>query len=562
MTEAMLYVLAGLALLQMGVLVWLAVRKTDGVSSAELEKRTGAIEALVRDESERSRREQSTAASDLRGEVVKAVTLMGNELGTTVGRLGDRLDASIRSGADSQAKANAEFRDTLGASLKSSAEKVDGLRSAVEAQLGQFRDLAESHRQQLTGTVDTFRNEVAAKLTAFGEQQVTRFNSADAKDAEKGAALRTELVGLSTQLAEGLKADLAQRWEGFGQALKTLGEGQSQAFEQLRTTVETNLKGIREDNERRLEDMRRTVDEKLQSTLDQRLGASFETVSKHLADVQKGLGEMQKLAADVGGLQKVMSGVKSRGEWGEVILGNLLEQTLAPDQYEANVATTGTAERVEYAVKVPQRDRDGHVWLPIDAKFPKEDYERIMAAQEAGDVDATETARSALDARIKVFGRDICSKYIEPGKTTDWGVMFLPSEGLYAEVLRRTELVQYLHRECKVMLAGPTTLWAVLNAYLAIQRGHAIQKRANEVATLLTAVNGEFGKFGEAVSHIQKKLQEASNSASKLQTRSNQLGKALRKVEKIEAEAPDGTLAQSLDRLELEDDTVGTPESN
>jgi DNA recombination protein RmuC len=248
-----------------------------------------------------------------------------------------------------------------------------------------------------------------------------------------------------------------------------------------------------------------------------------------------------------------------------VILGNLLEQTLAPDHYEANVPTTGTAERVEYAVKVPQRDREGWVWLPIDSKFPKEDYERIMAAQEAGDPVGAEAARDALDARIKAFGKDICSKYLAPGKTTDWAVMFLPSEGLYAEVLRRTQLVQSLHRDCKVMLAGPTTLWAVLTGFLAVQRGHAIEKRAGEVTQLLTAVNGEFNLFSEAVKKIQKKLQEASNSAKKLQTRSNVLGRELKKVEKIESVDGEAVVAlppPPAERLALEDDTVGTPGSN
>jgi DNA recombination protein RmuC len=284
--------------------------------------------------------------------------------------------------------------------------------------------------------------------------------------------------------------------------------------------------------------MRRTVDEKLQGTLEKRLGESFKQVSERLEQVHKGLGEMQSLAAGVGDLKRVMTNVKTRGTWGEFQLGAILEQILAPEQYDANVATkTGSGERVEFAVRLPGPNEDSStvVYLPIDAKFPAEDYPRLLDAQEAADPDALGAAAKGLETAIRGSARDICEKYISPPATTDFAVMFLPTEGLYAEVIRRTGLVEWCQRDCRVVIAGPTTLAALLNSLQMGFRTLAIQKRSSEVWELLGAVKTEFGKFGDVLGKVKKKLDEASKTVEQAETRTRVMNRALRSVEALPA---------------------------
>ena len=280
--------------------------------------------------------------------------------------------------------------------------------------------------------------------------------------------------------------------------------------------------------------MRATVDEKLHKTLEKRLGESFKQVSGQLEQVHKGLGEMQNLAIGVGDLKKVLTNVKTRGTWGEMQLGNLLEQILTPEQYAQNVITKqGSAERVEFAIKLPGRDtHDGKtVWLPIDAKFPKEDYERLVEASERADADAVEQAAKQLELRIKAEAGDIRDKYIDPPNTTDFGILFLPTESLYAEVLRRNGLMETLQREFRVVVTGPTTLAALLNSLQMGFRTLAIEKRSSEVWAVLGAIKTEFGKFGGIIEKVQKKLQEASNVIDTAATRTRTIERKLRTVE-------------------------------
>jgi DNA recombination protein RmuC len=311
-------------------------------------------------------------------------------------------------------------------------------------------------------------------------------------------------------------------------------------FTDLRKGVEERLEAIRNDNAAQLERMRVTVDEKLHATLEQRLGESFKLVSDRLEAVHKGLGEMQVLAAGVGDLKKVLSNVKNRGVLGEVQLAALLEQVLAPEQYESNVATRpGSRERVEFAIKLPGAGGEQSVvWLPIDAKFPLEDYEKLQQAQDAADLPAVEAAAKALESRIRLEAKAITEKYIEPPATTDFALLFLPFEGLYAEVLRRPGLFDSLQRDYRVTVCGPTTLTALLNSLQMGFRTLAIEKRSSEVWMVLGAVKSEFGKFAEVLASTKRQLQTVANSIDQAEVRTRQIERKLRDVEVLPGQEP------------------------
>lgn len=346
------------------------------------------------------------------------------------------------------------------------------------------------------------------------------------------------------------EAALALKQFGSGQAeaLARLAQGHDQKMELLRAAVQERLQAMQADNASKLESMRQTVDEKLHATLEQRLGESFKLVSDRLELVHRGLGEMQTLATGVGDLKRVLTNVKTRGVWGEVQLEALLEQLLTPEQFGKNIATRPrSTERVEFAIRLPGGEDDGSpVWLPVDAKFPLEDYQKLLDAQDRADPAGVEMAARALEVRIKDEARTIREKYIAPPHTTDFGILYLPIEGLYAEVLRRPGLAESLQRDFRISLAGPTTLAAMLNSLQMGFRTLAIQKRSSEVWQVLGAVKTEFGKFGEALAHTKKKLQEASNSIDKAEVRTRAVGRKLKDVEALPAVVSDALLADEL----------------
>jgi DNA recombination protein RmuC len=323
-----------------------------------------------------------------------------------------------------------------------------------------------------------------------------------------------------------------QQLDAFAKALEKLIESNEKKSNELRALIEAKLSSIQTDNAAKLEEMRRTVDEKLQGALDKRLGESFKLVSDRLEAVHKGLGEMQHLATGVGDLKRVLTNVKTRGTWGEIQLGNLLEQILAPEQFERNVSPTGRGT-VEFAIKLPGRDeQDGKpVWLPIDAKFPKEDYERLVEASERGDAVAVEQAAKDLETRVRGQARDIRDKYIKAPFTTDFALLYLPTEGLYAEVLRRPGLVESIQRNMRVVVVGPTTLAAVLNSLQLGFRTLAIQKHSGHIQKVLLAVRSDFSKFGEVLEKVKKKLDEAGNVIDDAAKRKNAVERTLRSVE-------------------------------
>ncbi|AFQ43733.1 DNA recombination protein RmuC [Desulfosporosinus meridiei] len=323
----------------------------------------------------------------------------------------------------------------------------------------------------------------------------------------------------------------------FSNQMNSLTKTNDLKLEQMRKTMEERLLLIQQDNSQKLDLMRATVDEKLSATLEQRLGESFKLVSDRLEAVHKGLGEMQTLASGVGDLKKVLTNVKTRGIWGEIQLGNLLEQILTPEQYACNVATkAGSNDRVEFAIKLPAKDGQNNIiWLPIDAKFPIEDYERLIEAQDQANLPRIEELGKSLENRIKLEGRTIRDKYIDPPCTTDFGILFLPVEGLYAEVIRRPGLCELLQREYKVVITGPTTLAALLNSLQMGFKTLAIEKRSSEVWNLLSAVKTEFGKFVDILEKTQKKLQEASNTIDTATRKSRTIARKLKDVQTLPA---------------------------
>ncbi|HEY7001452.1 MAG TPA: DNA recombination protein RmuC [Candidatus Udaeobacter sp.] len=353
--------------------------------------------------------------------------------------------------------------------------------------------------------------------------------------AESGVAAKIELLERAQERSERmLREEMARSREEGATAAKTQREELTKSLEGVRSIVDLRLKQLQEDNSNQIDKMRATVDEKLQGTLEKRLGESFKLVSDRLEQVHQGLGAMQQLASDVGGLQRVLTNVKTRGGWSEWQLGVLLEEMLTPEQFAKNMKTRDdTDERVEFAIKLPGDENGAPVWLPIDAKFPMEHYQRLTTAQETGDSSAVEAAMKTLETQLKRCAKDICEKYINPPKTTDFALLFLPSEGLYAEAIRRVGLVQNVQRDCRVTFVGPTTLAALLNSLQMGFRTLAIQRRSSEVWNLLATVKTEFGKFGEALTKVKDKLDQASSDMDKVAVRSRAITKQLNKVEEL-----------------------------
>jgi len=398
-----------------------------------------------------------------------------------------------------------------------------------------------------------------ARNAADGAQLAAQLQTLGAQNERLERELRAELAqarGESMQNAQTARAELATTLGQFAQALQnqlgnmshvqnerlsTLTQSNEQRLDTIRVTLEQRLEVLRSDNAQKLELMRATVDEKLHATLEQRLGESFKLVSDRLEQVHKGLGEMQSLAAGVGDLKKVLTNVKTRGTWGEVQLENLLEQILTPAQYDKNVVTRpGSNERVEFAIRLPGRDLDGApCLLPIDAKFPLADYQQLIEAQERGEPVAVELFAKALERRIKDQSADIHAKYVAPPHTTDFALLYLPVEGLYAEVLRRPGLTDAIQRDYRVNVAGPTTLAAMLNSLQMGFRTLAIEQRSSEVWKRLGMVKSEFAKFGEALAATRKKLEQASNSIGDAEVRTRAIARQLRDVEALPAAEAD-----------------------
>ena len=449
--------------------------------------------------------------------------------------------------------------DQLGDHIGSAAQGQSHASERIERELrSEIKETARVSRTELNGGFSQFQQTLAAQFTSMTTlqngkidgfaQQLVRLTETNAQQLE---AVRLSLQQQAQQARDEQGATLKRFGETLTLQLGQLTESNDRRFGEIRTTIEQRLKDIETNNATKLEEMRRTVDEKLHATLEQRLGESFKQVSDRLEQVHRGLGEMQTLAAGVGDLKKVLTNVKTRGTWGEVQLEALLEQLLTADQYAKNVATVPkSADRVEFAIKLPGRqDPEGvavPVWLPIDAKFPREDYERLIEAQERGDPVAVEEASRALEGRIRADARAISEKYVAPPHTTDFALLFLPTEGLYAEVLRRPGLTDTLQRDYRVTIAGPTTLTALLNSLQMGFRTLAIEKRSSEVWQVLGAVKTEFGKFGDVLAKTKSQLETVTRSIEAAETRTRMMNRKLRDVEALPGEQASGLLGDAL----------------
>lgn len=401
--------------------------------------------------------------------------------------------------------------------------KFDAIEKLQEKSDRGLREEVSKNRFELSNNLRTNRDELNNALNSFMDSvlsQMTRISTLQ----------KNQLDVFATQLDKLTKTN-------------------EEKLDKMRGTVEGKLKEIQNDNDKKLDEMRATVDEKLHATLEKRLGESFKIVSDRLEQVYKGLGEMQTLATGVGDLKRVLTNVKTRGIWGEIELGNILEQILTKDQYDTNAITKkGSSERVEFAIKLPGRESDNSkfIYMPIDSKFPVEDYQRLLDAQDNADKELADKAIKQLEKRIKDSAKDIRDKYIDAPNTTDFGIMFLPTEGLYAEVLRIPGLCELLQRDYHILVTGPTTISALLNSLQIGFRTLAIEKRSSEVWKLLGAVKTEFGKFGDVLEKVKKKLDEASNNIDQASVRTRAIERKLKKVEEL----PEDDSQKLLDEVE------------
>jgi DNA recombination protein RmuC len=436
----------------------------------------------------------------------------------------------VRQAHEEQARGlRQELGERVDRGIKSIEEKTAAIAAKLDAEMAKMADEANRSRESLKAAINE------------------RLENSAARQAEAGKLLREE-VAASLQRFGASNADMLnqigvqqkERLENVGADLRALAEKQQAGQDSLRQSVENRLDAIRQENSAKLDEMRRTVDEKLQTTLEQRLGESFRAVSEHLKAVHQGLGEMQKLATGVGDLKKVLTNVKTRGTMAESLLGAQLAQFLSPEQYIQNAqCKEGSSERVEFAIRIPD-PTGGEVLLPVDAKFPQEDYDRIVQSSEAGENAALDQAINAFELRIRDCAKMISEKYLNPPTTTDFALLYLPTEGLFAEVLRRPGLFDSLQRQYHVAVTGPTTLSAVLSAFQMGFRSIAINQRADEVWKLLGAVRKEFENHGAVVAKLKKQLNTASNTIDELGRRTRVMNRHLREVEFIPSQgAPD-----------------------
>lgn len=508
--------LAGLATLFAAAALLASLRSRFG--RAELSE---LVARSVRDEGERLRQSTADHAQAGRVEMADALSRFQDSNLRMHAEFGDKLSTRVD-----------QFAARLDTAVQNVNEKVAAISGKLDLDMAKMGAEAAENRDRLRQTIEAKLDDATAKQNR---------SSADFRDSV-GGSFETFRSGIHDVLGQ-MSSQQNERLEATNTALTRLIEKHERSQESLRQTVEGRLDTLRADNAAKLEEMRNTVDEKLKTTLDTRLGESFNRVVEQLERVHKGIGEMQSLATNVGDLKSVLTNVKVRGTFGEVQLALLLQEFLTPDQYVKDAQIKdGSGERVEFAIKMPGRSDGAEVLVPIDAKFPRDDYERLLAASDSGDTKLVTTFRKALESRIKGCAKDIRDKYICPPRTTDFGILFLPTEGLYAEVLRQPGLFEHLHRECRVILAGPTTLAAILNAYQMGFKTLAIEQRSSEVWQVLGAVRTEFGKYNKVVADIERQLGTAANSVSRLGQRTRVMTRTLKSVEEL----PDAATAERL----------------
>lgn len=534
------WLLLALAALNIVLLLVLLLRKPAAPDTAVLTAVVGA----ATEKSERSlRQELADAARATRQESAQQLATFQQSLlnqGAETARTQDaRIDAFGQQLALMQRTLGETLNQQLHGLTESNARRLAEVRLTTEQLLAQLQQTHAGKLEEVTLSTQAARREQGEGLAAFQAALVQQGTHAMQAQAERLDAFARQIDTLRQSLAEALNTQL-----------QSLSETNARRIAEVRATMEQQLTQLQASNATKLDEMRQVVDERLQSTLEARLGESFKQVAERLEQVYKGLGEMQTLAQGVGDLKHLLTNVKTRGMFGEAQLAALLEHVLSPEQYAAQVSTRPDSRNpVDFAIRLPGRSDDGKpVWLPIDAKFPNEDYERLLDAQQRADGVAVEAAARALEARIRLEARGIAEKYVEPPHTTDFAILFLPTEGLYAEVLRRPGLMEALQRDHRVTLAGPTTLLAMLNSLQMGFRTLALEKRSSEVWQVLGAVKSEFMKFGGVLADVKRQTQTVLNTLDKAQTRTNVLNRRLRDVEAL----PDGQAQNLLPGLDAE----------
>ena len=479
----------------------------------------------LRDEVSRSDRE-------IRNEIRASQETTANTLVKTVGELGETQARQLKSGTEA-----------INALTQSNVRRLEEVKTTVDKRLQAMQTSNEEKSEKMYKTVTNQLQSTADTLVKtvgeLGNSQDSQLDNVRKTVHEQLDVMRTSNEAKSEQMHKTVTNQLQATADTLVKTVGELGNSQDSQLESVRKTVNERLEAMQTSNEKKLDQMRNTVDEKLQSTLEKRLSDSFSFVDKRLEEVRSGLKEMQDLATGVGDLKRVLTNVKSRGTWAEYQLGTILDEVLTPNQYDSNVRITENShERVEYAVRLPGRDDEPNscVWLPIDSKFPLADYDKVVDAAKGGERDAVQKTTQAFLATVRNEAKKIGLKYINPPETTDFAIMFLPTEGLYAEVLRSPGQVTELLQRFRIVVAGPTTLAAILSSLRLGFRTLAIEKRSSEIGKLLGAVKGELVKFGAVIDTLKKQLESASNTVDKTQTRTRVMARHLREVEELPSE--------------------------
>lgn len=575
MTTAIALIILVLVVIAL-VLLALLYRKMPGDNYAVLdarletfEKSQERTERVMKEEVSNTRVELGKAASEQRQELSGAFKMLGDSIGQRISDLAGVQKAQLESFSSDLSKLTTEVITRLDTARAESADGAKHLREEVVATLTSLSDAVRSAMSESSSAQRLQLEAFASQLAEFAKAIGVKLDSSRTESAADAGRLREEVLKTLNGITDTTTKTMSElanvqkgQLEGMSGAIGKLSEANEKKLEALRQTVEGQLQTMKTENSAQLEQMRQTVDEKLQGTLEKRLGESFKQVSERLEQVHKGLGEMQSLATGVGDLKKVLTNVTIRGSWGEKQLESLLEQVLNPDQYAKNVSTKGNSERVEFAVKLPGQgdDKNEVVWLPIDAKFPREDYERLIDAQQRADKDDIEAAGKALEKTVLSCAQKISEKYLAPPNTTDFGILFLPVEGLFAETIRRTALIDSIQQNYRVVVAGPTTLWSILNSLQMGFRTLAIQKRSSEVWNLLAGVKTEWTKYGAVLDAVQKKLHQASDTIEKAKVRSRAIGRKLRDVQELPANEAVALLPETMLEDEAEEPEELEPE--
>jgi DNA recombination protein RmuC len=585
--------------METGAAIVVAVLLVAGVAVAvtaarSLSRRQSQLQVMLRDELRQAREESAMASRELREELANGLTRAQGHLASTLTTTSGFQQTEI----ESVSKHVRDIAGTTTAALERNRETLDarlgGLQETVGARLDEIRrtadekltaaigtgqkamldtlsemgklqrdqlDAVSGHVRDLSGTTTTAlersRETIDARLDGFQEIVSARLDEIRrTADEQLTTAINTGQKAMLDTLSEMGRLQREQLDTMSGQ-IREMSNSNRGALDRIRETVDLRVRELQDGNDKKLEEMRKTVDEKLHETLERRLGDSFNVVSERLEAVQRGLGEMQNLANGVGDLRRVLTNVKTRGTWAEVQLGAILAQILAPHQYERNVRVRDdSSQAVEYAIRIPKQGNGSCMWLPIDSKFPQEDYSRLQEAADRGDTEAVQKATESLNRAIRTAAQDIRGKYINPPDTTDFAILYLATEGLYAEVIRQPALVEELHQRHRIVPAGPTTLAAILSSLRMGFQTIAVEQRAAEVRATLAAVKTEFGKFGDVLDRVKRQLRAASNSIEATGVRTRAMERKLRSVEELSEEDAGRLLALPTLVAEIEDEVL------